>query len=326
MAGTTVQTAVHPISGFVTGLAAALDQVAAAPAWSMSTAEQQSVLVELARAQARLDELRLRVLVSADRNDIGAEAGSVCTAAWLAQHTHQARPHAAADVRLAHRLDETCQPTRQALAAGTISTEQARIITHAVTDLPDQLPDPDRRHAEHAVLDAAPTLTLPQLRILARRLLDSVDPDEADRREGQLLEDEERRARRRTYLTLRDNHDGTSTARFRIPTLHAAILTKALHALTSPRRDHLHDGDQQPAEQTQPGHRRPAGAERRGHGFCELLERLPTDDLPTVAAAPPPWWSPSPSTPSAPASAPPTWTPANRSPPSSPATSPAKPD
>lgn len=265
----------HPIVGFARRLGAALDALAPVAAWSMTSAEQRSALVDLAQAQARLDELRLRVLVSADRSEIGAEHGATSTAAWLAHHAHQARPAAHADVRLAHALDQDCSETRTALSQGRITTEQARIVVHAVADLPDTVPPADRQRAERAVLEAAPTLTLPQLRIVARRLLEYVDPDEADRREGELLEAEEREARRRTFLRMRDNHDGTRSGSFRIPTLHAAMLDKALHALTSPRRRTTPDG---PAVDPRSGHT--STPEQLGRGFCELLERLPAELLP----------------------------------------------
>lgn len=81
-----------------------------------------------------------------------------------------------------------------------------------------------------------------------------------------------------------DNRDGTHTGRFEIPTLHAEMLNKALHALTAPT--HQRAGTQAPAGtgdsapgQSVPEHKatRP---ERMGQGFCELLERFPARRLP----------------------------------------------
>jgi hypothetical protein len=63
-----------------------------------------------------------------------------------------------------------------------------------------------------------------------------VCPEAADRAEGDALAREEERARRRAALAMRDNGDGTVQGRFTLPTLHAALLKKALEALTSPRR------------------------------------------------------------------------------------------
>jgi hypothetical protein len=46
--------------------------------------EQFETLVGLRTQRARLVELELRVLVAADRNQVGAETGATSTAAWLA--------------------------------------------------------------------------------------------------------------------------------------------------------------------------------------------------------------------------------------------------
>ena len=80
----------HPIAGFATRLHGVLDGLAGAAAWSMTPAEQRDVLVELARAQARMEELRLRVLAAADRSDVAAESAATSTGAWLAQATRPA--------------------------------------------------------------------------------------------------------------------------------------------------------------------------------------------------------------------------------------------
>ena len=109
-----------------------------------------------------------------------------------------------------------------------------------------------------------------------------VNPDQArvivhaaDEHEGRKLEDEERRARRATYLNLRDNGDGTHSGTFKIPDLHAAMLTKALQALAAPRR--VGEARYDPAS----GRKRPY-AELLGQAFCELVEGYPTDRLPSA--------------------------------------------
>ena len=60
-----------------------------------------------------------------------------------------------------------------------------------------------------------------------------VDPDGADAELGRQLAEEERLARCRTSLRLHDHGDGTTEGRFRIPTLHAEMLRKALDRLPS---------------------------------------------------------------------------------------------
>src|SRR4051794_41434601 len=84
----------HPIVVFSARLAAALDRLSDAPAWSMTPEEERTVLVELAVSAARLSELGLRVLAAADRDDVGKFDASATTGAWYAAATRRTRPAA----------------------------------------------------------------------------------------------------------------------------------------------------------------------------------------------------------------------------------------
>lgn len=90
--------AAHPLVRFGARLHQVLDGSAEVPAWSMTTAEQRTLLVDLARAEARLAGLRLRVLVAADYSDVAAESAAASTAAW----SRSAR------VRIVRRRTRTC--------------------------------------------------------------------------------------------------------------------------------------------------------------------------------------------------------------------------
>lgn len=266
-----LETRAHPIARFVSRLHAGLDDLTGAPAWSMSTPEQRDALVALARAEARLTELRLRVLAAADRGDVAAETAATSTAAWLAHATRRSPPAAHADVRLATRLDADRARTRDALADGAVDPDQARVIVRAVDDLPPGVAAADRERAEKHLVHLAGEHDAVSLRRLAQRLHEVIDPDAADEAEARRLEAEERAAVRTTYLHLTDNGDGTHAGRFRIPTLHAAMLRKALHALMGPGRV----APEVRARTTRP--------ELMGEGFCHLLERFPAGRLPRAA-------------------------------------------
>ena len=265
----------HVIARFSGAALRAFERVATAPAWSMSPAEQRTTLLELDRLTSALAELRLRLLAAADKGDVGAECGASSTAGWVAHATRQVRPSVSSDVRLAKALDERFELTRAAMASGRVNPDQARVIVHAVDDLPDDLEPEWRARAEAHLVESAGEVDAKTLRILGRRILDVLDPDAADEHEGRKLEDEERRARRATYLNLRDNGDGTHSGTFKIPDLHAAMLTKALQALAAPRR--VGEARYDPAS----GRKRPY-AELLGQAFCELVERYPTDRLPSA--------------------------------------------
>ncbi len=200
----------------------------------MTADEQRSTLVALARAQSRLAELRLRVLAAADRNDVAAASAATSTGAWVAHHTRQTRSSAHADVRLALSLDTDHPVTRDALRSGAVDEAQARVIVAAVEQLPATVETHDRERAEKHLVHLAGEHDARALKTLGRRIFEVVDPQAADLEEGKRLEAEERAAARATYLHLTDNGDGTHTGRFKISTLHAAMLTKMLHAFTSP--------------------------------------------------------------------------------------------
>ena len=55
--------ATHPVVEFAHALTTRLDQLASRPVWSMSLADQRDALRELARGEAQLAALRLRVSV-----------------------------------------------------------------------------------------------------------------------------------------------------------------------------------------------------------------------------------------------------------------------
>jgi hypothetical protein len=289
-----VQSSGHVIARFSTRLHAVLDELATAPAWSMTAAEQRAALVDLARAESRLGELRLRVLVAADRGDVGAESGASSTAAWMAHATRRVRSLAHADVALATRLDETFTATRAALAAGLLDLGQARVIVRAVEALPPSAAPWVRELAEKHLVALAGEHDEKALKILGRRVLEVVDPEVADIEDGKRLAAEETAAARATYLHLFDNGNGTHTGRFKIPSLQAVMLKKMLNAVTGPRPTSPHQGSgggqcTDPAltvQSTDPRGDTPAEApvvsrpERLGQALCELVERFPSDRLP----------------------------------------------
>ena len=247
----------------------------------MSPAEQREALVELARAEARLTELRLRVLVDADRNQVGADSGATSTPAWLAHETKTTRTAAFRDLHLAQKLDDRFHATRQALAAGRIDAEKARVVTSAVdalTDEHDHLPEGTRERAEAHMIDQAKSFDAPTLRKLAKRLFEVVCPEAADAAEGRKLAKEEAKARALAHFSVRDHGDGTSTGSFKLSTLHADLLKKALEALTSPRR--IGEGRLDPATGKKLPH-----ATLLGHGLMELVENH-LSDLPSVNGSP----------------------------------------
>ena len=273
----------HRVLAFARAVEGALGDLADVQVWSMTTAEQRETLLVLDRVRSRLAELDLRVLAAADRDQAGSDPGATSTAAWWAHATRQARGRAHAAVRLATALDERYDATRVALAEGRVNTDQAQVVVRAVEALTrehDDLPVGVEARAEAHLLDLADRFDAVALRRLGKRLFEVVCPEAADRAEGETLAREEARARRKTTLSMRDNGDGTTSGFFKIPTLHAALLKKALEALTSPRR--LGQGRMDP----ETGKKLPYEV-LLGQGFTELLEHhLNPAGLPAQAGSP----------------------------------------
>ncbi len=273
----------HSVTRFVGSLSSALDRLAHVPMWSMSPSEQREALVELRKQRARLQELELRLLVQADRDSVGADSGAVSTPAWFAHATKSTTAGCHRDLHLAAKLDGRFAATREALAAGLIDVEKASIITAAVESLTteyDDLPPGTDLRAEAHLIAQAQSFDPARLRQLAKRLFEVVCPEAADAAEGSKLEKEEAQARALASFALRDNGDGTSDGRFRLPTLHAQLLKKALESLTSPRR--IGEARVDPTTGRKLSH-----GTLLGHGLMDLLENhLDLQSMPSVNGSP----------------------------------------
>jgi hypothetical protein len=276
-------TPAHPILRLARAIDDGLDRLGDPTAWSMSESEQRESLLVLDRLGSRLAALEMRVLAEAGRQEVGAAEGATSTAAWLAHQTRQTRARCAATARLAAELDESFASTRAALSTGRINPDQASVIVKAVTALTrehEDLPVGIEARAEAHLLDLAEEFDATILRRLGRRLFEVVCPEAADAAEGEALRKEEERARRKAALSMRDNGDGTVRGSFTLPRLHAALLEKALQALTSPRR--LGEARLDPRS----GRALPRES-LLGRGFMELLERcLDTAALPSQGGSP----------------------------------------
>ncbi|WP_197025201.1 HNH endonuclease signature motif containing protein [Nocardioides sp. URHA0032] len=249
----------HRVSVAVAHAHAALDAVSDASVWSMDAAETTATLVELSRLKAQVAELEARVAEHADDEQVDT---------W-AHRTRQTKPAVLGQVRLGQALVTRGQ-VRDALAAGDLVVEQARVIVAALDQLPGDLHPALVDRAERHLVAAGREHTAPTLRILGKRLMDVVAPDLADEYEARQLAREERDALLATKLVMVDDGHGKCHGRFTIPSFHGAALKKMLLAIAAPKR-------QEPQE---PGVPLRPGPERRGRAFCELIERYPVHQLP----------------------------------------------
>ncbi|GGO71403.1 HNH endonuclease signature motif containing protein [Nocardioides deserti] len=270
----------HPVCRAVVKSRKKARSAAGSRLWTMSDDEVSATLVEATRLRAQVEALELRLAAEADRRAVGDRTGATDTASWWGHETRQDRPAAMRRMRLAESLDRHAS-TSAALAEGAISIDHARVITECVDRLPDGLPDPTiPERAEKHLLTEALGCDPKTLAILAKHVLTVVAPEIGEERDARALEQEEREARAKAWLTMAPDGRGSYRGKFSIPTLHGEMLKKMLLAFAAPK----HQATKKDADQTgerEQVERRPS-PERLGDAFCELLERLPADKLPML--------------------------------------------
>ncbi|WP_081790514.1 HNH endonuclease signature motif containing protein [Nocardioides sp. URHA0032] len=256
---TAMATPRHRVSVAVAQMRDLAGSVTDASVWSMDAAETTTTLIQLARLKAQVAELEARVGEHADDETVDA---------W-AHRTRQTKPAVLGQVRLGQALVARGH-VRDALAAGDLVVEQARVIVAALDQLPGDLDPALVDRAERHLVAAGREHTAPTLRILGKRLMDVVAPELADEYEARQLAREESDALLATTFTMVDDGHGKCHGKFTVPSLHGAALKKMLLAIAAPKRQ----------ERPEPGVPLRPGPERRGRAFCELIERYPADQLP----------------------------------------------
>src|SRR3954451_23075220 len=121
------------VAGVVAELAAVLDRAAEAPVWALDAAATAAALTELTRVEARVAELQLRVAEHARTLEVGAGVGATSVANWWAHTSRLTRPETHRRARLAAALaTDRHAGVRAALAAGTVTVDQARVVVEAI--------------------------------------------------------------------------------------------------------------------------------------------------------------------------------------------------
>jgi Domain of unknown function (DUF222) len=274
------------VTELLAGARSAVRAASRVPVGALSVDEIADGLADCAMLETRLAALRLSLVAEADRRKVAQSLGDTGTDAWAARLTGSTRAVMAGGVWLARMLDERYGATREAFAEGALNEDQARVIVSAAERLPAGVDDEQRRAAEAAlVVKAVNGMDARRLRQAARRMLDVVSVELADRHEADLLERESRRAEIETWLSLQDNGDGTYAGRFMIPELHGLMLRAWLESTTSPSRLAHNRAGALVTDDTLPtggGHL--SWTERLGLGLTELIEHLPEDLSGPVAA------------------------------------------
>ncbi len=249
-----------------------LDRLHATPVGGPASTACQ--VAEVERAIRRLEALKLKLVAAADKAGTAQESGFTGTEAWVARQTTTSRTTAARQVALARELAPAAghDATAAALDDGLLSASHAAVIVAASRELPAGVTDEQRAAVEAVLVEQASRFTTDQLRRLARRAIEAIEPDQAavDAHENELVRTEEQQALASSSFTFHDNDDGTVTGHFTVPSTRFAHLHKILDTMTAPRRMRGESFDWR---------------HRRGLAFAELLTHLPTDHLHHKSAA-----------------------------------------
>ncbi len=258
---------------------ALLEESSALEPWSLTDREIRAELQVAAQAAAALQALTVRLTAAAEDRGLPREDGCTSSTVWLASTTNVSRREASKLVSLT-RLD----PTRGAVTrgrwdAGQLTTEQAHIILKALDALPEWFVDEQHDDAEATLLQHASEFGADDLRRLANRIVEVVDPLAADEIIGAQLERQEKHAWDETHLSITRMGGGRSSIRGVLPDIQANMLRTVLEGLASPRRQGALfrdvDGDHSDQEIGRLDH-----ARRMGRALCELVEHLPSDCFP----------------------------------------------
>lgn len=168
-------------------LRSALDELRLEDLRSVDDQGLAADLDELERASRVLVAERSRRLAEFERRGAFATDGCLSVTAWLAQRHRRSHAGAAAQVRHARTL-ERMRGTRDALAAGEISTDAVRLLASARESSPEAFAE-----TEDALVEAARTMSVGELRDVIASWRIAAD------REG-ALQDEDRRFERRSLF------------------------------------------------------------------------------------------------------------------------------
>ncbi|MGW5364811.1 DUF222 domain-containing protein [Actinopolymorpha pittospori] len=225
----------HPLLAWLAGVGAGIDAAIECPTLSLPLGEYEGALRQIAVCEAKLASLRLSLTRQAELNEVRKLTGAANTAGWVQQVTRMGRREASVSVRLAKALDQTLQATSRALGEGGISLGQAQVIERAIRRLPNDVDAEVRAEAEAFLLDSAQALDVDDLDKAGKHLYEVIAPEDAERRIGKQLEEQERRARENRTLAFGPVRDGMGTVflRLDVPTL--AVLQALLDPLARPR-------------------------------------------------------------------------------------------
>lgn len=195
--------------------------------------ELVAVVEQVERLRCSLAAVQAGAVAEADVRGVAkSKLHYASTGDWL---THLAGLRKGEGRRMVVRAQALTGPlaaTREAMAAGRVSPEQADVIVRSIEALPSG--EVVRSRGELTLLNYAGRLDATELARSGRHLVHLVDPDGADRRLERQLDRDERACHRTRFLSIVSDGAGGVRVKGRGSAEDGAVLTAALLPLTSP--------------------------------------------------------------------------------------------
>ena len=219
----------------------------------------------------------LAVTAEGSRKKAHEQTSAPSMDALIAETSGITRRDASRQRQLAERL-ETAPVLAEQLTKPGMSTDKAQVVARAMDELPRGLSPADRSVVERDLAEAAPGMSLEQLRRKARRAVEVVDKPRADAIEDRALTRQEQAARRRaSFWMTRPDDAGMVKGGFEIDAFTGDMLRSVLESKTSPRYRGGPDSQQTEIGSADENLDQPAYPEKLGHAFCDVLRHLPKD-------------------------------------------------
>lgn len=193
------------------------------------------VLECVEETQAQLAGLRMRLIRQAQ----AAAAYPVIDQVRISSRT--TTQQASADLKLAADLGESFELIAAAVSAGTVSLAQARAMVQGMKSLPVKLSRAESEQCQAELVARAEVLGPHELRALAVRMVELLDPVAAEDEEAKRLEREERRARAGRNLRIKPDHHGSMRITGQLPVAEGALLQAQIEALMPPVSAYAHE-------------------------------------------------------------------------------------
>ncbi|HSO69126.1 MAG TPA: DUF222 domain-containing protein [Arachnia sp.] len=195
-------------------------------------------LVEsISEAEAQLAGLRLHLLHEAQLSAAAAVVEGV------RQSVRTTPAQATATLRLASDLGDRFGLIAAALNEGVVSLAQAEAIVTGLRKLPGRLTRSELVECQELILGHVNSLGPAELRTLAARLAEVIDPDQADADDAKRLAREQRTAHRDQFLRLSPDFHGSMRITGQLPVADAALLSAQLDALMPPASTYTRTGE-----------------------------------------------------------------------------------